>query len=73
MGEYEFSILLREGESLLFIFAGMASTASQTRTSALRIYEQTMDRDKKNTKGLLKDSQNHSQNCKQSVNIHNIY
>ena len=48
MGEYEFSILLREGESLLLIlnFAGMASTASQTRTSALRIYEQTMDRNK---------------------------
>lgn len=46
MGKYEFSILLREGESLLLIFAGMASTASQTRASALRIYEQTMNRDK---------------------------
>lgn len=46
MGGYEFSILLKEGESLLFIFAGKLSTASQTRASALRIYEQTMNRDK---------------------------
>ena len=46
VGKYEFSILLKEGESLLFIFAGMASTVSQTRAFALRIYEQTMNRDK---------------------------
>lgn len=45
MGKYEFSILLREGKSLL-LFAEMASTASQTRASALRIYEQTMNKDK---------------------------
>ena len=45
MGKYEFSILLREGESLLLI---------------LREWHRRHERPL-------------SQNCKQTVNIHNIY
>lgn len=63
MGEYEFSILLREGESLL-LFCGQQVLSPSKRMSAPRNYEQTMNAVKKITKGVLKDSQRRSQNYK---------
>jgi hypothetical protein len=61
MGKYEFDILLREGESLL-LFCGQQGLSPLERASAPLIYEQTMNIVKKITKGLLKNSQNHSRN-----------